>query len=78
MQLIVGLGNPGKRYARTRHNAGFRALDLLAERLGETFSRRKFKGEYAEGCRPAECQGPGGGDGSGSSSWRHETVGFAP
>lgn len=40
-KMIVGLGNPGDKYAHTKHNIGFDVLDLLAERLNLTFKRDK-------------------------------------
>jgi PTH1 family peptidyl-tRNA hydrolase len=46
MLLIVGLGNPGARYAGTRHNVGFETVDLLARRHSASFAR-KFRGQYA-------------------------------
>ena len=46
--LIVGLGNPGKDYIRTRHNCGFRALDILAEKLGCKVDKGKFQGLYGQ------------------------------
>ena len=46
--LIVGLGNPGKDYAHTRHNAGFRCLDILAENLGCKVDKLKFQGLYGQ------------------------------
>ena len=44
--LIVGLGNPGPEYAKTRHNCGFRALDILAKKLGCRVDKGKFQGLY--------------------------------
>lgn len=41
--IIVGLGNPEKKYDCTRHNIGFAALDRMAEKLGVTIDRLKFK-----------------------------------
>jgi PTH1 family peptidyl-tRNA hydrolase len=49
MQLFVGLGNPGTRYARNRHNIGFLAVDQIARRHGFSPWRRRFQGETSEG-----------------------------
>lgn len=46
--LIVGLGNPGKEYEKTRHNCGFRALDILADKLGCKVDKGKFQGLYGQ------------------------------
>ena len=46
--LIVGLGNPGKKYEGTRHNAGFIALEALAEKLNVKVNRVKFKAYVGE------------------------------
>jgi PTH1 family peptidyl-tRNA hydrolase len=45
--LIVGLGNPGRQYAKTRHNIGFMVVDHLAERSGASF-RGKYDGRFTE------------------------------
>lgn len=49
MQLFVGLGNPGAKYAGTRHNIGFMALDRIAADHGFTPWKSRFQGELAEG-----------------------------
>ena len=53
--LIVGLGNPGREYEKTRHNAGFRCIDLLADQLGVKIDRLKYQGLYCQttynGCK---------------------------
>lgn len=46
--LIVGLGNPGREYERTRHNTGFRAIDLLGQTLGCKIDKAKFQGLYGQ------------------------------
>src|ERR1700754_5042312 len=49
MLLFVGLGNPGAKYARNRHNFGFMAVDEIARRHGFAPWRRRFQGETSEG-----------------------------
>ncbi len=49
MKLIVGLGNPGAKYARNRHNIGFMALDRIADDHGFAAWKGKFQGSVSEG-----------------------------
>ena len=49
MRLVVGLGNPGSRHAKNRHNIGFMAVAAIARRYGLPPFRSRFKGELAEG-----------------------------
>lgn len=46
--LVAGLGNPGPAYERTRHNAGYRVVDILTSRLGATFKRSRRKALVAD------------------------------
>ena len=48
MKLIVGLGNPGKEYELTRHNSGFRAIDMFADMAKVEFNREDFGGVYSK------------------------------
>ncbi|WP_035292709.1 aminoacyl-tRNA hydrolase [Clostridium sp. KNHs214] len=49
MFLIVGLGNPGKEYEKTRHNLGFDVIDSIASTYNIQLNRKKFKSIYGEG-----------------------------
>jgi len=52
--LIAGLGNPGEKYARTRHNAGAMVVDLLCERLGVTLKKTRFVAAAAAEARTGD------------------------
>ncbi len=49
MKLVVGLGNPGKKYEGTRHNIGFDCIDRCAELMGIELNELKFKGVFGKG-----------------------------
>jgi PTH1 family peptidyl-tRNA hydrolase len=48
MKLIVGLGNPGRKYENTRHNVGYEVLNLVAQRCGDGTDKEKFEGRLSE------------------------------
>jgi len=54
MHLLVGLGNPGTKYAHNRHNIGFMAVEEIARRHGFAPWRRRFQGETSEGTLDGE------------------------
>jgi PTH1 family peptidyl-tRNA hydrolase len=49
LRMIVGLGNPGRTYARSRHNTGFMAVDRVAQSYAIRFDQRKFKTVFGRG-----------------------------
>ena len=54
MYMIAGLGNPGKQYEDTRHNAGFMAVDALADYLGISIEEKKHRALCGKGMIGAE------------------------
>jgi PTH1 family peptidyl-tRNA hydrolase len=52
MKMIIGLGNPGKQYEKTRHNVGFHVIDELFDRFGAPVTQSKYNGMYTVVHRP--------------------------
>ena len=49
MKMIIGLGNPGREYADSRHNMGFKVIDCLRKKMSLTGKQRKFASLFSEG-----------------------------
>jgi PTH1 family peptidyl-tRNA hydrolase len=58
MKIVVGLGNPGRRYAATRHNIGARIVDRFAVDRGLTLSEHRFESRFGLGQIPSKVVGP--------------------
>jgi len=52
--MVVGLGNPGEEYEASRHNVGFQAMEVLADRVGATFGHRRYRSLFTRAVRHGE------------------------